>query len=307
MLMSVNRPRSQKRSAATFFQDRMSVIVLVPTLLMFAIFVYGFVVWTGIISLSSSKAFVKYDYVGITQYVRLWGQERWHVASINLLIFGVVFIALSIAIGLLLAILLDQRIKGENIIRTICLYPMAMSMIVTGTAWQWLFTPGIGFQKVVNDWGWTQFHLDWLTNPQRSLYTLVVAAVWQGSGFAMALFLAGLRSVDENIIKAARIEGASEFRIYASIVIPMLRPVLMTVVIILSFQAVRSFDLVVALTGGGPGYSSDLPATFMYQTGQARQQMALSAASAVMIFTVVAAIFIPYISFEMRVENSDGE
>jgi glucose/mannose transport system permease protein len=280
----------------------MSLIVLSPSLLILGVFVYGFAIWSLVISMTSSKLAPKYDFVGLEQYFALWSMDRWHVAVSNLAIFAGLFISLSVGLGLLLAIFLDQRIRAENVIRSIYLYPMAISFIVTGTAWKWILNPGLGIEKLVRDLGWTSFSFDWVVNPNMSVYTLVIAAVWQSSGFAMAIFLAGLRGVDQEIIKAARIDGAGPWLIYRAVIIPMLRPVFLTVVVILTYQAVRSFDLVVSLTGGGPGFSSDLPATFMYQFAFSRNRMALAAASGMMIFMTIAAVMVPYIYSELRRE-----
>lgn len=280
----------------------MSLLVLSPTLLVLSVFVYGFALWSLIISLTGSKITPRYDFVGLEQYVALWSMERWHVAVGNLFIFAGLFVTLSVGFGLLLAIFLDQKIRAENAIRSIYLYPMAISFIVTGTAWKWILNPELGIEKLVRDLGWQGFSFDWIVNPDMAVYTLVIAAVWQSSGFAMAIFLAGLRGVDSEILKAARIDGAGAWLTYRAIIIPVLRPVFLTVLVVLTYQSVRSFDLVISLTGGGPGFSSDLPATFMYQFAFGRNRMALSAASAMMIFMTIAAVMVPYIYSELRRE-----
>ena len=207
----------------------MSLIVLSPSLFILSVFVYGFAIWSFVISMTSSKLAPKYDFVGLDQYFALWSMDRWHVAVNNLAIFAGLFVSLSIGLGLALAIFLDQRIRAENVIRSIYLYPMAISFIVTGTAWKWILNPGLGIEKLVRDLGWTSFSFDWVVNPNMSVYTLVIAAVWQSSGFAMAIFLAGLRGVDQEIIKAARIDGAGPWLMYRAVVIPILRPVFLTV------------------------------------------------------------------------------
>jgi glucose/mannose transport system permease protein len=207
---------------------------------------------------------------------------------------------------LLLAILLDQKIRGEGVLRTIYLYPMALSFIVTGTAWKWLLNPGIGIQKVVQDWGFTGFTLDWITQPNTAIYCIVIAAIWQSSGFVMAMFLAGLRGVDGEIVKAAQIDGASTFNIYWRIIIPLMRPVFLSSFVILSHLAIKSYDLVVALTDGGPGTATWLPAIFMYKMTFTRNEVALGAASAVMMLMTVAAIMVPYLYSELRQAGRSG-
>ena len=166
---------------------------------------------------------------------------------------GALFIGVSMILGLLLAILLDQNIRTEGAIRTIYLYPMALSMIVTGTAWKWILNPGLGIEATVRGWGFENFTFDWLVNPDMAIYTIVIAAIWQSSGFVMALFLAGLRSVDTEIIRAAQVDGIPTWRVYTAIIIPSMAPIFLSAFIVLSHLAIKSFDLVIALTGGGPG------------------------------------------------------
>lgn len=280
-------------------------LVVAPSLLVVIVTVYLFILWTGVISVTSSKFVPTYDFVGLEQYVRLWATPRWHTAVANLFIFSALFLALSTGLGLLMAIFLDQNIRAEGVLRAIYLYPMALSFIVTGTAWKWIMNPGLGIQKVVNDLGWTDFRFDWITNPDMAIYTVVVAGVWQSSGFAMAIFLAGLRGIDNSVIKAAQIEGASLPLIYRQIIIPMLRPAMLSVVVLLSYIAIKSFDLVLALTNGGPGTATELPSTFMFSATFRRNQMGVGAASAVMMLMTVAAIIVPYLYSELRSESND--
>ncbi len=278
-------------------------LVLSPTIAITAIFLYGFALWTGWISLTSSTLLPNYDLAGLVQYQRLWANPRWLTAYRNLFVFGALYIAFCVAIGLLLAILLDRRIACEGALRTIYLYPMAVSFVVTGTAWRWILNPALGLQQTVRELGWTSFSFDWLGDPDRALYTLVIAGVWQSAGFAMALFLAALRGIDGEIVKAARIDGAPVWKIYAFILVPMLRPALFTVVVLLSVAVLRNFDLVVVLTGGGPGYASDLPSRFMYEMAFRRDQLGLGAASAIMMLFTFVAIIVPYLYSELRVRR----
>ncbi|MCQ4633594.1 MULTISPECIES: carbohydrate ABC transporter permease [Shinella] len=295
-------------SASTRMSSRLAAwlprIVVAPSLLVVIVTVYLFILWTGLISVTSSKFVPTYDFVGLEQYVRLWATPRWHTAVANLFIFSALFLALSTGLGLLMAILLDQNIRAEGALRAIYLYPMALSFIVTGTAWKWIMNPGLGIQRVVNDLGWTDFRFDWITDPQMAIYTVVVAGVWQSSGFAMAIFLAGLRGIDNSVIKAAQIEGATLPLIYRQIIIPMLRPAMLSVIVLLSYIAIKSFDLVLALTNGGPGTATELPSTFMFSATFRRNQMGVGAASAVMMLMTVAAIIIPYLYSELREKNN---
>ena len=287
-------PYSQK------FESWLPRIVVSPLFALSLFFVYGFIAWTIYISFTRSGVMPNYTFDGLSQYERLWATPRWYVALGNMFVFSGLFIAISLAIGILLAILLDQRVRVEGVIRTIYLYPMALSFIVTGTVWKWILNPGLGVQNLVRQLGFEDFTFNWIVNSDYAIYTVVIAAVWQSSGYAMALFLAGLRSVDDEILKAAAIDGASAFRTYFSVVLPIMRPVFLSTVIILAHLAIKSFDLVIALTGGGPGYATDMPATFMYAFAFQRSELGVAAASAVMMLTTVIAIVVPYLYSELR-------
>ncbi len=294
------RPAPARPTPAARLQAWLPRLVLAPSAAVSLCFVYGFMLWTLVLSLSNSRMLPSYDFVGFAQYARLMANDRWWVASTNLVLFGGLFIGICLVLGALLAILLDQRIRQEGALRTLYLYPMALSFIVTGVAWKWLLNPGLGLEAMVRGWGFEGFRFDWLVNPDMAVYTLVIAAVWQASGFVMALFLAGLRGIDDSIIKAAQLDGAGLPRIYWRVVLPCLRPVVFSAVMILAHIAIKSFDLVVALTGGGPGYASDLPATFMYAHAFNRAQIGLGSASAMLMLGGVLAILVPYLYSELR-------
>ncbi len=278
-------------------------MVLAPSFAAILLFVYGFIAWTAWVSLTRSRLLPKYDLSGFIQYERLFAAPRWDTALGNLFVFGILFILISMILGLLLAILLDQKIRTEGVIRTVYLYPMALSFIVTGTAWKWISNPGLGVQATVQSWGFENFTFDWLVNPDKAIYTIVIAAVWQASGFVMALFLAGLRSVDQEIIKAAQIDGIPTWRIYTSIIIPSMTPIFLSAFVVLAHLAIKSFDLVIALTGGGPGYATDLPATYMYAMAFSRGDIGQAASSAMIMMIVVFAIVVPYLYSELRAKN----
>jgi glucose/mannose transport system permease protein len=275
-------------------------IVLSPTLAASLIFVYGFILLTAYLSVSSSRLMPNFEFAGLVQYEALWDSDRWWTSIKNLGIFGSLFIGVSVVVGLFMAILLDQKIRAEGALRAIYLYPMALSFIVTGTAWKWMLNPGLGLEKLMHDWGWTTFQFDWLVNPDMAIYTVVIAGVWQSSGFVMALFLAGLRGIDDEIIKAAQVDGATLPTIYRRIVIPAMRPVFFSVLLILAHIAIKSFDLVMALTAGGPGTSSSVPAIFMYQFSFTRGQLGLGSASAIMMLATVVAVLVPLMYLETR-------
>lgn len=275
-------------------------LVLAPSFIACLVFVYGFILWTGALSFTPSRLLPNYEWAGLAQYATLIENERWWVACQNLGIFAGLFIGVSMAVGLALAILLDQKVRAEGALRTIYLYPMALSFVVTGTAWKWILNPGLGIENLLHQWGFTDARFDWLVDPEHAIYCVVIAGVWQSAGFVMALFLAGLRGIDEAIIKAAQVDGASLPKIYWRILIPSLRPVFFSTLMVLSHLAIKSFDLVMALTAGGPGYSSDLPAVFMYSVSFTRGQLGLGAASAMMMLATVAAIVVPYLYSELR-------
>tara|TARA_B100001142_G_scaffold289252_1_gene305928 strand:- start:3808 stop:4686 length:879 start_codon:yes stop_codon:yes gene_type:complete len=289
-----------------WLQKNLPKIVIAPSFAVILWFVYGFVLWTFYVSLTKSKMLPRYDFWGIDQHFRLWSNPRWYIAVENLLIFTVLFVVICLLIGILLSILLDQKIRAEGFLRTIYLYPMALSFIVTGTAWKWMLNPSMGIEKLFTDWGFTDFTFDWLVSREMSIYTIVIAAVWQSSGFVMALFLAGLRSIDDEIVKAAKIDGASIYSIYVTIILPMMRPVFMSSIVILLHISIKSYDLVIALTGGGPGISSDMPAVFMTAMAFHRSEIGLASASAVMMFLTILAIIVPYLYSELRRQDANA-
>jgi glucose/mannose transport system permease protein len=288
-------------------QDWLPRLVLAPSFVLVLIFVYGFNLWTLFLSFTNSKAFASTTLVGLANYQKLWNwtfetdpPSSWYTAVVNMGIFGGLYVVFCLFLGLALAILLDQKIRGEGILRPIYLYPLALSFIVTGTAWKLFLDPGIGLEKAVHDWGWTSFKFDWVVNPRMMIYCVAIAGIWQTSGFVMAMFLAGLRGVDGEIIKAAQIDGASAFATYRRIIIPIMRPVFLSALIILTHMAIKSYDLVLSVTGKNPGGAAELPSTFMYSYTFTRNQMAVGSTSAVIMLMAIAAIMVPYLYSELR-------
>ncbi|MEL6596786.1 MAG: sugar ABC transporter permease [Pseudomonadota bacterium] len=281
-------------------QEWVPRLVLAPSFLLVLLFVYGFILYTGYLSMTDSRMLPSYGFVGLENYEKLFSLRHWNTALTNLAIFGILYILISSLLGLLLAILLDQKIRAEGLIRPIYLYPMALSFIVTGTAWKWFLDPGIGLENVMQQWGWANFEFNWIKDRDFAIYTVVLAAVWQSSGFVMAMFLAGLRGVDNEIIKAAQIDGASGFRIYRKIIIPMMRPVFLSAFVVLAHLAIKAYDLVIALTGGGPGRATELPATFMYSYTFTRNQMGIGASSAIIMLIMIFSIIVPYLYSELK-------
>lgn len=284
----------------TRLQTWLPKLVLSPSLAIMLIFVYGFIVFTVFLSFTDSRMLPSFGWVGWQNYDRLFRVREWNIALTNLAIFASLYIVISTLIGLMLAIFLDQKIRGEGILRPIFLYPMALSFIVTGTAWKWFLDPAIGLEATMHMWGWTSFEFDWIKDRDMAIYTIVIAAVWQSSGFVMAMFLAGLRGIDNEILKAAQMDGASNYQLYKRIILPQLRPAFLSAFVILSHLAIKSYDLVIALTGGGPGNATALPATFMYSYTFTRNQMGIGASSAVIMLMTIAAIMVPYLYAELR-------
>lgn len=285
-------------------QSWLPKLVLAPSFALVLFFVYGFILYTGYLSLSDSRMLPSYGFVGLENYNKLWALRHWKGALSNLAVFGILYIVLCTVLGLMLAILLDQKIRVEGVLRPIYLYPMALSFIVTGTAWKWFLDPGIGLENTMHQWGWESFEFRWIKSRTHAIYTVVIAAVWQSSGFVMAMFLAGLRGVDTEIIRAAEIDGASRIRIYRRIIIPLMRPVFLSAFVVLAHLAIKSYDLIIALTGGGPGKATELPATFMYSYTFTRNSMGIGASSAIVMLVMIFSIIIPYLYSELRASKS---
>ncbi|WP_084536899.1 carbohydrate ABC transporter permease [Azospirillum halopraeferens] len=275
-------------------------IALIPATVITVVCFYAFIAWTFVISLTRSRLLPVYDFVGFDQYRRLFANARWWTAMENLAIHGTLFIVGCTLAGYALAILIDRGVRAESVFRTIFMLPLSMSFIVTGVIWQWLLNPTFGIQDAVRDLGWTDFVFNWIVRQDRAIYTLAIAGVWQQVGLCMALFLAGLRGIDPNIWKATRVDGIPTWRVYLHIITPMLRPVFFTVVVLLAALVMKAFDLVVALTGGGPGFASDLPARFVVDHILNRQELGLGAAGAFMMLCTIAAVIAPYLYVELR-------
>jgi glucose/mannose transport system permease protein len=260
-----------------------------------ALFVFvGGTCWT----FTNSKLLPRLNFVGIDQYKRLWSTSKWLVAIENLLFYGLCALAFSLLIGFLLAALLDRKIRFESAFRTIFLYPFALSFVVTGLVWQWLLNPDFGVQKVVRGLGWTSFNFDPLYNPDIVIYGILIAALWQQTGLVMCLMLAGLRGVDEEIWRAARIDGIPIWKTYVFIIIPMLRPVFITALVIIASGIVRVYDLVVAQTSGGPGIASEVPAKFVYDTMFLGQNLGQGFAASTMMLLTVMIVVVPWAYLE---------
>jgi glucose/mannose transport system permease protein len=289
--------RSQKRPNQAL-RNLNAKLASVPMIVTAVVVFVGGTVWTIVYSFTSSKLLPRLAFVGVEQYERLWVTPRWLVAIKNLAIYGALSLTFSLVIGFVLAALMDQKIRFENTFRTIFLYPFALSFIVTGLVWQWILNPSFGIQAVVRSLGWASFTFDPLYNADVVIYGLLIAGLWQGTGLVMCLMLAGLRGIDEDVWKAARLDGIPTWKTYVFIVIPMMRPVFVTTLVIIASGIVRVYDLVVAQTSGGPALASEVPAKYVYDSMFGAQNLGQGfAASAMMLLTVVI-ILIPWAYLE---------
>ncbi len=270
-------------------QDLIPKLVLAPSFLIVLIFVYGFIAYTGFLSMTDSKMLPSYNFVGLSNYAKLWALPHWWRAVSNLAIFAALYIAICSILGLGLAILLDQKIRAEGFLRPIYLYPMALSFIVTGTAWKWFLDPGIGLENTMHLWGWESFSFNWIKDRNYAIYCVVIAAVWQSTGFIMAMFLAGLRGVDNEIIKAAQIDGAPTSTIYRRIIIPLAKPGIIAGCILVFIPALGAYITPIMLGGGKNLMIGNL---ISLQFGSSRNWPFGSAAALIlMAFVMVALLF----------------
>ena len=273
-------------------------IAAIPMIVIALVVFVGGTTWTVVHSFTSSRLLPRLDFVGLEQYERLWSTRRWMISLENLALFGICSLVLSLTIGFVLAALLDRKIRGEAVFRTIFLYPFALSFIVTGLAWQWILNPDLGLQNVVRDLGWTSFSFDPLGNPDIVMFGILIAGIWQGSGFVMVIMLAGLRGIDEDIWKASRIDGIPVWKTYLRIVIPMMRPVFVTAIVIIASGIIKLYDLVVAQTNGGPGIASEVPAKYVINYMFQAQNLGQGFAASTMMLVSVAIILVPWAYLE---------
>ena len=299
--------------------DRVVAVLLVlPSIVAIGIFVYGFIAWTGYVSVSRWSGLIPdYHYVGPDNYQRLGGKPRFQADIRNTIVFTALFLISATVIGFLAAALLDQKIKAEAFFRGVFLFPMAISFIVTGIAWSWLFNPSTGVNLLSRKLGYDGPVPAWSTDPNIllgfdlgeievgipvALLPVVVAATWQLAGFTMAMYLAGIRGVPEELREAARVDGATEWEVYRRVVLPLLRPITLSVVVILGHISLKIFDLIVAMTGSGPNFTADMPAFFMFETTFRGNHFAEGAAIAMVLLFLVATLVIPYLYFSLRRE-----
>lgn len=288
---------SQQRPSR-LFKNMSAKIASIPMVLTAVGVFLGGTIWTVVYSFTNSKLLPRLEFVGLEQYRRLWSTPRWIVSIENLAFYAVLTLVFSFVVGFVLAALLDQKIRFENTFRTIFLYPFALSFIVTGLVWQWVLNPDFGIQNVVRAMGWETFTFDPLYNANLVMLGIVIAGLWQGTGLIMCLMLAGLRGIDEDIWKATRVDGIPTWKTYLFVIIPMMRPVFITTLVIVMSGIVKLYDLVVAMTGGGPGNASEVPAKYVYEFMFRAQNLGQGFAASTMMLLTVAIIIIPWAYLE---------
>ncbi len=287
-----NRPPNR------LFKNLTAKIAAIPMVLTAMVIFVGCTVWTVVHSFTNSRLLPKLDFVGLAQYDRLWGTRRWLISIENLAVYGICSLIFTLVIGFTLAALLDRKVRFEGVFRTIYLYPFALSFIVTGLVWQWILNPDFGVQNIVRKLGWESFEFDPLYNPDIVIYGILIAGLWQGTGLIMVIMLAGLRGIDEDIWKACRVDGIPIWKTYVVVIIPMMRPVFITALVLITSGIVKVYDLVVAQTSGGPGIASEVPAKYVYDTMFEGQNLAQGFAASTMMLLTVVIILIPWAYLE---------
>jgi len=271
-------------------------LALTPALAITAVAFVGAIGWTVYMSLTRSRRFAEYTIdwsEWARQYERLFKDNGWQISLQNLVILGIGS-TLAIAFGFVLAALIDREKRGEGFFRTVFLYPLAVSLIVTGVAWRWMFNPSFGVQNFLHSIGLTFINFDWLSRADTAMYGIILAYIWQGSGFYMALMLSGLKSINSEIWSAARLDGVSVWRLYFEIIIPMMKFTFLTCAILLSLGVVKAYDVVVAMTNGGPGQATWVPGYFTINAYWAKSNLGYASAAAVIMLLITACFFLPF-------------
>lgn len=322
--------RLARRPAYRLTRDRLVALgVLAPSVVAIAVFVYGFIAWSAYISVTDWSGILanNLSFVGLQNYLTIFNQGRFQTDIRNTIVFTTLFVASTLILGLVLALMVDARVKGEAFFRTVYLFPMSLSFIVTGVAMAWIFTPGSNWQNgdstglnlLLQGWGLDSLKSGWITDASiwpnggwfpdwsktrlgvpLAMLPVVAAATWQMSGFTMAMYLAGLRAIPEEIREAARVDGANDWQLFRSIILPSLRPVTLSAIIVLGHVSLKIFDLILTMTGGGPGNATDVPGIFMYEITFKANKFAEGAAVAMVILFAIALVIVPYLVWNMR-------
>jgi len=288
------------------FRNKSAKIAAIP-MIVTALFVFvGGTAWTIVYSFTKSGLLPRLKWVGLQQYERLWDTKKWLVSIENLFVYGLCMLILMFVIGFILAALIDQKVRFESVFRTVILYPYALSFVVTGLIWQWILNPSFGVQGIVRDLGWASFTFDPLYNPDIAIFGVLIAGLWQGSGLVMVLMLAGLRGIDEDVWKATRVDGIPTWKTYVVVIIPMMRPVFITTLVIVTTGIVKVFDLIVAQTGGGPGIATEVPAKYVYDLMFQAQNLGQGFAASTMMLLTVMLVVIPWAMLEFGGSKKHG-
>jgi len=288
------------------FRNKSAKIAAIP-MIVTALFVFvGGTAWTIVYSFTKSGLLPRLKWVGLQQYERLWDTKKWLVSIENLFIYGICMLILMFVIGFILAALIDQKVRFESVFRTVILYPYALSFVVTGLIWQWILNPSFGVQGIVRDLGWASFTFDPLYNPEIAIFGVLIAGLWQGSGLVMVLMLAGLRGIDEDVWKATRVDGIPTWKTYVVVIIPMMRPVFITTLVIVTTGIVKVFDLIVAQTGGGPGIATEVPAKYVYDLMFQAQNLGQGFAASTMMLLTVMLVVVPWAMLEFGGSKKHG-
>jgi len=288
------------------FRNKTAKIAAIPMILTALVVFVGGTIWTIVYSFTKSGLLPKLKWYGLKQYDRLWSTTKWMVSIENLAIYGICMLILVFIIGFVLACLIDQKVRFENTFRSIILYPYALSFVVTGLVWQWILNPEFGLQNIVRDMGWESFAFDPLYNADIAIYGVLIAGLWQGSGLVMVLMLAGLRGIDQEVWKASRVDGIPAWKTYLLIVIPMMRPVFITTLVLIATGIVKLYDLIVAQTGGGPGIATEVPVKYVYDAMFQANNLGQGFAASTMMLVTVAIVVIPWAILEFGGSKKHG-
>lgn len=272
-------------------------LALVPALAVTAVAFAGAIGWTIVISFTESRRFPDYTYAEgrlFRQYTRILGDQNWDTALSNVFILAVGS-ALAIAFGFILAAMVEREKFGEGFFRTVFLYPLAVSFIVAGIVWRWMFNPALGIQNFLHGIGWESANFNWLADKETAMYGIILASIWHGLGFYMALMLAGLKSINTEIWSAARLDGVHFLKLYLRVIVPMMKFTFLTCAILLSLGVVKTYDIVLAMTGGGPGTATWTPAYFVINAYSTRGNLGYASAAAVMMLGLTILIFLPLV------------
>lgn len=279
----------------------LAILVIMPSIIAVAVFIYGFIAWTTYMStVKWNSQIPDYTFVGLKNWIRLFGDYRFRIDLRNLVYYAVGFMSQCIIFGFLLATLLDQKIKGEAIFRTIIIFPFAVSGIVTGVAWRWLMQPTTGINLLFAQIGLENFQPTWNSTPDYGMWAVTIAASWQFTGYIMALYLAGLRGIPNELREAAAIDGAGTWATYRHVIIPLLMPVTFTAIVLTGMNSIRVFDLVSAMSGSGPGFATDTLAFFMFQSTFGAYRYSLGAAIGTFMILLSAFLIVPYLMSMQR-------